>query len=97
MGKVNNKNEKAFLRSVIIGKPYLFWYVRNIDFLSSESIVEAILCRGDFSDFLELIRALGIKNTAEIFFKQVSMKRTNYNKKTGNYFTLFFKKHLENV
>lgn len=94
---MNCKKQEILLRDIIKKKPYIFWYIKEIESLSKESIVEAVLCRGEFSDFLELIKILGIKNTAQIFFKQVSMKRTNYNKKTENYFTLFFKKHLENV
>ncbi len=94
---MNYKNEEVLLKDIIKRKPYICWSVKDIGALSKESIVETILCRGEFSDFLELIKILGIKNTAEIFFKQVSMKRTNYNKKTENYFTLFFKRHLKDV
>lgn len=90
-------NKEKLLKDIVKRKPYLFWYVRDIESLSVDSIVEAILCRGDFDDFLELIKILGMENVAKTFFRQVSMKRTNYTTKTGNYFTLFFKKHLQHV
>lgn len=78
-------------------KPYLFWYVRDKECLSDEAIVEAILNRGDFDDFLKLIDLMGIKKVAEIFYRQTSLKRTNYSKKTENYFRLFFERHLHHV
>lgn len=89
--------EKEILIDLIGKKPYLFWYVRDIGILSEESIVEAILNRGDFDDFLRLREILGMEKMAEIFYKQVSMKRKNYSKKTENYFRLFFEKHLRHV
>ncbi|MBI5206392.1 MAG: hypothetical protein HY934_01225 [Candidatus Firestonebacteria bacterium] len=85
------------IKDIINKKPYLFWYVHDIESLSTESIIEAILCRGDFNDFLELIEIIGIGKVAEIFSKQISKNRSNYSKKTENYFNLFFKKHIKNV
>jgi hypothetical protein len=78
-------------------KPYLFWYVKDKECLSEETIVEAILNRGDFDDFLKLIDIMGIKRVAEIFYRQTSLKRSNYSKKTENYFRLFFERHLKHV
>ena len=78
-------------------KPYLFWYVKDIECLSEEAIVEAILNGGDFDDFLRLIDLMGIKRVAEIFYRQTSTKRTNYSKKSENYFRLFFERHLHHV
>lgn len=78
-------------------KPYLFWDVKDIERLSDESIVSVILNRGDFDDILNLIEILGIKKVADIFYKQVSLKRKNYSRKTENYFRLFFEKHLKHV
>ncbi|MBI5286899.1 MAG: hypothetical protein HY878_04815 [Deltaproteobacteria bacterium] len=82
------------LKEIVEKKPYIFWDVKDIDGLSNESVIEAILTRGDFDDVLKLFDTLGMKHVAEIFFKQVSMKRTNYNKKAENFFRLFFKRHL---
>ncbi len=94
---MESHNKKKPLEDIIKRKPYLIWYIKDMESLSEESIIEAILCGGDFKDFLELIKILGMEEVAKIFFRQVSMKRTNYSKKTENYFTLFFKRHLEHV
>ncbi len=89
--------KNKFLVDIIKTKPYLLWHVKNIDNLSEESIVEAVLNRGDFDDFLKLLDILGIKYVAQIFYKQTALKRKNYNKKTENYFRLFFERHLRHV
>ena len=78
-------------------KPYLVWYVKDKECLSEEVIVEAILNRGDFDDFLKLTDIMGIRRVAEIFYRQTSLKRSNYSKKTENYFRLFFGSHLKHV
>lgn len=88
---------KALLVKLIKEKPYIFWDVKDIENLSEDSIVEAILNRGDFDDLLRLMEALGIKRVAEIFYKQISHSRKNYSKKTENYFKLFFERHLKHV
>ncbi|GAB4535927.1 MAG: hypothetical protein Fur0020_03600 [Thermodesulfovibrionia bacterium] len=88
---------KALLVNIIKEKPYLFWDVKDMENLSEESIVEAILNRGDFDDFLRLIDVLGTKRVAGIFYKQVSKPRKNYSKKTENYFRIFFERHLKDV
>lgn len=85
---------KALLIKIIKEKPYIFWDVKDIENLSENSIVEAILNRGDFDDFLRLIDVLGIKRVADIFYEQISHPRKNYSKKTENYFKLFFERHL---
>lgn len=85
------------IKDIVKEKPYLFWYVRDIENISEESAVEAILNRGDFEDFLKLVDILGLKTVAEIFYKQVSVPRNNYNKKTENYFRLFFERQLRHV
>lgn len=88
---------KCCLLDIIKRKPYLFWDIKDIEGLSEDSIVEAILNRGDFDDFLRLIDVLGIERVAKIFYKQISRERKNYNKKTENFFRLFFERHLKSV
>jgi len=83
------------LLDLVKTKPYLFWDVENLESLSDEAIVEAILSRGDFDDFLKLIKLMGMERVAEIFYKQISRKRKNYSKKTENYFRLFFERYLD--
>lgn len=74
-------------------RPYLIWYVKDLDALSREAIVEAVLNHGDFNDVKKMIAILGIKNTAKIFRKQIQRKRNNYNPKIANYFKLYFEKY----
>ncbi len=83
------------LLDLVKSKPYLFWDVKDLESLSDNLIVEAILSRGDFDDFLKLIEIMGLQNVAEIFYKQISKRRKNYSKKTENYFRLFFERYLD--
>lgn len=69
----------------------MIWYTRDFDNLSNESVVEAVLNWGDFDDVKKLLSILGIKKTAQIFYKQVRRKRVNYDPKIRNYFELFLK------
>jgi hypothetical protein len=82
------------LLDLVKSKPYLFWDIKDVGLLSEESIVEAILNRGDFDDFLKLIELMGIEKVAEIFYKQITRRRKNYSQKTENFFRLFFERHL---
>lgn len=69
------------------------WYVKDLDNLSEESIVEHTLNYGDFDDVKELITILKISKVARIFHTQSTGKRNNYNPKVKNYFELYFKKY----
>jgi len=89
--------KERLLKNILKRKPYLCWDVRDIEALSKESIVETILTRGDFNDFLELKEILGMREVAEIFYKQISNKRKNYSPKTENYFRILFERYLKHV
>ena len=69
------------------------WYVKELDSLSEESIVEHTLNYGDFNDIKKLIDILKIDKVARIFQTQIKQKRNNYNPKVKNYFNLYFKKY----
>jgi len=89
-------NEIKKLHNFIKEKPYLVWYVKALDNLSEESIVEAVLNYGDWEDVQEVINILGMKRTAEIFVKTSTpdkFGRTNYHRKTKHYFDLYFNKY----
>ena len=78
-------------------KPYLVWYVKDLDKLSEESIVEHVLNYGDWEDVQEMITILGIDKTAEIFRRKSprsKMGRTNYGERTIYYFNLYFNKYV---
>ena len=74
-------------------RPYLVWYVKDLEHLSEEAIVESVLNYGDFDDVKKMISILGIKKTAGIFRKQLKKKRNNYRPEIINYFGLYFKKY----
>lgn len=84
------------IQTFIKQRPYLFWSTKNLDHLSHEAIVEAILNYGDWDDFQKLIKILGIKKVAEIFWKKSKFSkigRTNYRPEVINYFNLYFSKY----
>ncbi len=82
------------LRNFIKEKPYLIWYVKDLDNLSKESIVETVLNYGDFNDVQKMIAILGVNEVAKIFKQQTkNNKRCNYSSKTKNYFQLYFQKY----
>lgn len=74
-------------------RPYLVWYVKNLDELSEESIVEHVLNYGDWNDVQGMIKILGIKKTAAIFWRKSKQKRCNYRSEIKNYFQLYFQKY----
>ena len=78
-------------------RPYLVWYVRDLDKLNEESIVEHVLNYGDWQDVQGMIKILGIKKTAEIFrekSKPSKIGRQNYRPEVVRYFNMYFNKHI---
>ncbi len=77
-------------------RPYLIWYVKDISKVSQEAAVEAVLNYGSWDDVQKLIKILGIKKVAKIFWKKSppsSMGRTNYRPEVSHYFGLYFNKY----
>jgi len=77
-------------------RPHLIWYVKNLDKLSEESIVEHVLNYGDWDDVQKMIKILGMKKTAKIFrakAKPSAMGRQNYSAKTKNFFKIYFNEY----
>ncbi|MDP3244165.1 MAG: hypothetical protein Q8M83_00720 [bacterium] len=81
------------IREFIKKRPYLIWYTKDFDHLSTEAIVESILQYGDFDDVKQFIKLLGVRNIARIFKTQIKGPRVNYDPKIVNFFKLYFKKH----
>jgi hypothetical protein len=80
-------------------RPHLVWYVgkENLDKLSEESIVEHVLNYGNWDDVQKMIKILGLKKTAEIFYKKSTpskMGRQNYRPEIIRYFNMYFNKHI---
>ena len=89
MGKI-----KQFkLRSLIKGRPYLAWYVKDFKKLSVESIVETVLNYGQWQDVQKLMKILGICETRDVFDRVVSKKRSNIRPQTENYFKEYFARY----
>ena len=81
------------IRQFIKKRPYLSWYVKDLERLSPEAIVEATLNYGDWEDVKRLIGILKIKRVAGFFEGQIRRKRNNYDPQIRNYFELYFRKH----
>jgi hypothetical protein len=74
-------------------RPYLFWYIKDLDKLSNEVIIEQVLNFGDFKDVKLIFKIIGLKNVAKIFRKQIKKERCNYRPEIKNYFSLYFKQY----
>ena len=81
--------------SFIKSKPYLCWYVKNPENLSTESILETVLNYGDFDDVKNIFKIIGIKNASKTFSRQLRNKRHNYRPQIANYFKLYFQKYAQ--
>lgn len=86
-------NQKEALKNFIKKRKHLIWYVKDVTKLGPESIVEHILNYGDWDDVQELIRILGIKKVAKIFWENTSGKRCNYRPGVVNLFNHYFTKN----
>jgi len=85
--------KQVAIHEFIKRRPHLIWYVKDLDALNEESIVEHVLNYGDWQDVQEMIKILGIKKITEIFNKQINQRRANYDKKIMNYFKLYFARY----
>ena len=88
---MNSPEIKAFIRE----KSYLFWYTPEDkkEEISLDLLVETILNYGTLEEVKMLIKILGIKNIAKVFFNAKERKKLNYYPEIYNYFSLFFKKY----
>ena len=86
-------SNKDTLYKFIQSRPHLVWYVGDLRHLSEESIVEHVLNYGTWEDFQELLRILGVPQTAQLFRKRALLKRTNYRPEIKNFFQLYFNSH----
>lgn len=87
--------DRQALQNLINKNSILFWSVRKEDLihLSPEAVVEVFLNYADISQIREMMEIIGIQKVAEIFRNQIRNTRTNYHKRTINYFTLYFNRH----
>ena len=87
------------IHDFIEARKHLVWYVKDHRALSEESIVEAVLNYGNWNDVQEMIRILGIKHTAEVFYKdsRCGRRRGNYYPETLCYFERYFARHAPKI
>lgn len=83
------------LKELINSRRVIFWDVKDPENLPPEVVTERILNYGDFEDFKELVRLLGINKVAAIFRKQIEKPRNNYLPEVKNYFNLYFDKYAK--
>lgn len=81
------------LKNFLQKRPYLCWWVKDIGELSDRAAVEATLNNGDWAEVQELIKIMGPKKVAQIFFKESSKTRQNYRPRTKHFFSLYLKKY----
>ncbi|SMP68075.1 hypothetical protein [Desulfonatronum lacustre] len=80
-------------RRLVAPRPWLWWDVADIARLSVDSVVESILTRGDWPDFLEALDELGTDQVREVFFRQINRQRNNYRPQTRNLYQVYFERH----
>lgn len=74
----------------------LFWSVADdkLPGISDELLVETILNFGTLNDVRELIKLLGLQQTAATFYKATTNRsRHNYFPEVANFFRLYFNRH----
>jgi len=82
--------DKKLYNRLVKERPYLWWWVKSIENLSTESVVQGVLANGDMDDLLMLFQLVGRDKVKQIFLQQISMPRHNYRKQTVNFFKQVF-------
>jgi hypothetical protein len=88
---MNNPEIKKFIRD---HRQY-FWYTPEVEKenISLELLLETILNYGTMDEALELIRLLGVREAARVFFSASGRKKLNYYPEIHNFFSLLFKRY----
>jgi hypothetical protein len=82
------------VNSIIKNKPYLAWYVKDPEKLSEESVLEHVLNYGNWDDVQQFIKIKGKDESAALFKKTLTNKRTNYSPAIKSYFYRYFNNHV---
>ncbi len=88
---MNSPEIKALIRRY----SYLFWYITEDkkEDVSLEVLVEFILNYGDLDAVRDLLRVLGVKETAQAFYNATGRRKLNYFPEVYNFFNLYFQKY----
>jgi len=81
---------KKLYNRLVKKRPYLWWWVKDKERLSTESVVQGVLANGDMDDLLMLFQLVGRDKVKRIFLQQISMSRHSYRKQTVNFFKKVF-------
>jgi hypothetical protein len=89
----NNEEIKKFIKE----HSSLFWYIKEDakEKISIEFLVETILSYGNGNDVKKLFQLISVERAAQIFYMQISRKRTNYRPRTLHFFKLYFDRHVQ--
>jgi len=82
--------DRELYEQIVKERPYLWWWVKNKENLSLESIVQGVLAYGDMDDVERLFQLVGRERVEKIFFQQISRPRHNYRPQTVNFFEKVF-------
>jgi len=85
------------LKSIIEQQKHLFWWVpeNNLAHLSANVVVEAVLSNCNEKAVRHLFDILGVEKVAELFYRQTTGKRTNYQPRTVHFFRIYFQRHAQ--
>ena len=85
------------INKFIMENSSLFWWIKPEDKLniSLDAVVEAVLNYGNEKSVKKLFDLIEINKVADIFYRQISGKRTNYHKRTKHFFQIYFKRHAQ--
>ena len=75
----------------------LFWWIKPEEKMnvSINALVEAVLNYGNEKSVKRLFDLVEIKKVADIFYRQISGKRSNYHQRTKHFFEIYFKRHAQ--
>jgi len=82
--------DKLLYEQLVKKSPHLWWWVKNKENLSMESVVHGVLSYGDMDEVVLLFQLAGRENVKKIFLQQVSRLRHNYRPQTMNFFKKVF-------
>lgn len=88
--------KKAELTDIVPVIKHLFWWVpeNELNSLSPDAIIEAVLNNGNEDTVRQLFEYYGIKTVAEIFNRQTAGRRINYRARTVHFFREYFHRHV---
>lgn len=86
--------DRELYDQIVKERPYLWWWVKNKENLSLESVVQGVLTNGDMDDVRSLFQLVGRGTVKKIFLQQISRPRNNYRRQTVNFFEKVFAIHV---